>query len=148
MVFPLMAINGHLSINGPSVSFSDPHKQVFIALRFSLALCIFPVLRLSTQQTLPRLCCLPQTFPTHSWKTLLSNCCVWLCIGKNICGYIMMLSFPRHIYSSRRTSVPYPKGKANNGGFRSKTGGLASEKGRLETIWLRRLSSDNTHIMS
>lgn len=44
--------------------------------------------------------------------------------------------------------MPYPKGEANSGGFRSKTGGLASEKGRLETIWLRRLSSDNTQIMS
>ena len=67
-------------------------------------------------KTLLRLCCLLHTFPTHSLETLLNN---WLCTGVNMWGYIIMLSFPRHIYSSRRTSLP------NNGGFTFKTWRLA-----------------------
>lgn len=45
--------------------------------------------------------------------------------------------------------MPYSKGETKNESFRSKAGGLASEKRRLETIWLRTLGSDdNTQAMS
>lgn len=63
--------------------------------------------------------------------------------------YINMLSFLRHIYSSRKTSVSYSKGETTNGGFWFIAGGLASEKRGLQAIWLRSLGSDdNTQIMS
>lgn len=66
-----------------------------------------------------------------------------------MCQCLNTISFPRPVYSSRRTFVPYSKGETKNESFRSKAGGLASEKRRLETIWLRTLGSDdNTQAMS
>lgn len=54
-----LTLKPHLSFNGPFLSFSDPHKQMFIALRLSLALCIFAGLRLSKPSSDCAACSIP-----------------------------------------------------------------------------------------
>lgn len=61
--------------------------------------------------------------------------------------YTNTLFFPRNIYSSRKTSVPYSKRETNHGDFRSKAGGLASEKvealdNLAKEVWIRGQQSD------